>query len=163
MRVQQIKREGELVTVDVDPNAGGPWPEAHKVIRSSWSRGTQFHTVDREGNRVTTDAKVGEGDFSPADLLLAALAGCTGVNVVGILRKQRQRIAGLTMTVSGEQADDWPRQFVSIHTEYLITGESIKAAAVERAIELSETKYCTVSNSLHPDCAQTSSYRLLEG
>ena len=159
-----MRVSGTEIRARIDVNSGveGGWPDAHKAVRSTWTHGTQFHAVDKQGNLVTTDAKVGEGDFSPADLLLAALAGCTGINVVGILRKARQQVSGLTMTVTGEQADDWPRQFTSIHTEYLVTGTDVRPSAVERAIELSETRYCTVANSLRTDCQLTSSYRIVE-
>lgn len=86
--------------------------------------------------------------FRPVELLLVGLAGCTAMDVISILQKKRQEVTGFEVNVQGERAEDHPRRFVRIVVEYVVTGRGIDPEAVERAVELSETKYCSVSGSL---------------
>jgi putative redox protein len=96
----------------------------------------------------------------PKELLLLALAGCTGSDVVAILRKKRVRLDGLEIVVTATQAEEHPQVFTDIHVEFVFHGEDIKPADVERAIELSETKYCSVSAMLRPSVRITHAYRI---
>jgi putative redox protein len=96
----------------------------------------------------------------PKELVLLALAGCTSSDVISILRKKRVPLDGYEMHVTAEQADEHPQVFTSIHLEFVFHGEGIRSADVERAIELSETKYCSVSAMLRGSVAITHSYRI---
>lgn len=85
----------------------------------------------------------GDNDgFKPMELLLVGLAGCTAMDVISILAKKRQDVTDFSVSVQGEQAEEHPRVFTRIHIEYVVTGRNLDPVAVERAIELSETKYC---------------------
>ncbi len=100
------------------------------------------------------------GGTRPKELLLLALGGCTGSDVVSIPRKKRVPVAGFEIRLSAEQRDEHPQVFTSIHVEYVFYGDRIRPEDVERAIELSETKYCSVSAMLRPSIAITHSYRI---
>jgi putative redox protein len=91
-----------------------------------------------------TDPGVG-GDndgFRPMELIAVGLAGCTGMDVISILSKKKQKVSEFEVSVHAETADEHPRVFSKIAIEYVVSGENIDPAAVERAVELSETKYC---------------------
>ncbi len=98
----------------------------------------------------------------PKELLLLALGGCTGSDVVSILRKKRVQLDAFEIRLTAEQVDEHPQVYKSIHLEFVIRGHDIKPADVERAIELSETKYCSVSAMLRPAVQLTHSYRIEE-
>ncbi|MGA9532855.1 MAG: OsmC family protein [Anaerolineales bacterium] len=80
--------------------------------------------------------------FSPLNLLLVGLAGCTAADVISILQKKRQSVTHFEVHATASQATDHPHVFTHIHIEYIIEGHGIEQSAVERSIELSETKYC---------------------
>lgn len=86
--------------------------------------------------------KIGAG---PMDLILAGVAGCTAVDVVMILQKQRQDVTGVEVEVSGIRADEHPKVYTVVMLNYTIRGRGIDPTAVERAIRLSEEKYCSAS------------------
>jgi putative redox protein len=91
-----------------------------------------------------TDPGVG-GDndgFRPMELIAVGLAGCTGMDVISILAKKKQKVTEFEVSVHAETTDEHPRVFSKIAIEYVVSGDNIDPAAVERAVELSETKYC---------------------
>jgi len=103
----------------------------------------------------------GDSAVRPNELLLIGLAGCTGMDVVSILRKKRQEVSGLEMVVRGELAAEPPKRFVRIAIEYRVRGRGIDPEAVRRAIELSETKYCSVGLTLRAPVPITSTFAIL--
>jgi putative redox protein len=98
----------------------------------------------------------------PMELLLVGLAGCTGMDVISILQKKRQPLTGLETRVTAERAEEHPRVYTQIHVEYVVKGQGVKPEAVERAIELSETKYCSAMTMLRQAAEITTSYRIVE-
>jgi putative redox protein len=96
----------------------------------------------------------------PKELMLLALGGCTASDVVSILRKKRARVDGFEVQLTAEQADEHPQVYKSIHMQFVLRGEDLKPADVERAIELSETKYCSVSAMLRGTVTITHSYTI---
>ena len=101
-----------------------------------------------DGFRIDTDAKeeaggVGAGP-EPLRLLLLSLASCTAMDVISILRKKRQEVTALAVEVHGRRVDEHPKVYDHIEVIYRITGKEVAAKALERAIELSETRYCPV-------------------
>lgn len=88
---------------------------------------------------------------SPVDTLIAALAACTGVDVVDILAKRRTPVEGMSINVIGERANATPARVVKVTLEYKIRGAGIERVHAERAIELAVTKYCSVRDSLDPN------------
>ena len=120
-----------------------------------WKKGLTFTgTAAASGFSVPlgADPKVG-GDndgFRPSELVLVGLAGCTAMDVISILEKKRQTITAFEVRAHGERAPTDPKKFTSFVVEYLVTGKGVDADAVQRAVELSETKYCTVMATLRP-------------
>ena len=96
----------------------------------------------------------------PKELLLLALGGCTASDVITILQKKRVALDGLEIHITAEQRDEHPQVLTKIHLEYVVRGDDIRPQDVVRAIELSETKYCSVSAMLRPAIPITWSYRI---
>ncbi len=96
---------------------------------------------------------------TPMELLALALAGCTGMDVVSILQKMRQPLEDLRVEVRGEKAEEHPKRFVSLEVVYRLWG-ALDEKKVQRAIELSETKYCSVEATLRPAVSISSRYVL---
>ncbi len=92
----------------------------------------------------------GETAFRPMQMLLFSLAGCSAIDVISILKKQRQRIDTFGIKVSAERTEGTPSSFKKIFVQFILTGK-IKEHKLAQAIELSRTKYCSVHFSLHPD------------
>ncbi len=89
-----------------------------------------------------SEADGADGGFRPTELLLIGLAGCTGMDVMSILQKKRQQVTGLEVKVHGDRAAEHPKVFTRILVEYVVKGANVDPAAVARAVELSENKYC---------------------
>jgi putative redox protein len=98
--------------------------------------------------------------LKPSDLLLLAAASCSAYDVVMILTKQREPLEDLEVTCTGEQESDPPYQFTSIHLHYKAKG-SLSPKKLERAIQLSEEKYCSVTNTLKSSVKITSDYEVV--
>ena len=128
--------------------------------------GMRFDAQTTSGYHVTLDSNEVSGGqdsgFSPMEMLLVALAGCTGMDVLSILRKKRQDVTGYEVHVQGIRADHHPRVFVEINVEHLVTGHNIQPAAVERAIELSETRYCGASAMLGKVARIKNTFRIID-
>jgi putative redox protein len=95
----------------------------------------------------------------PMQLLAAALAGCAGMDIVAILTKMRQPLEGLRIEVEGEQPEEYPKRYTALTVVYHVRG-AVDEAKLARAIELSETKYCSARASLAPDILFTSRYEI---
>lgn len=96
----------------------------------------------------------------PKELVLLALAGCTGSDVVSILQKKRAKLEDFEIYIDAETKDEHPQVFTKIHIEYVFYGSELKKEDVERAIELSSTKYCSVQAMLRPSVEISHSYRI---
>ena len=99
---------------------------------------------------------------SPVELLLVALGSCTATDVAGILAKKRQHVTNYIVEVSGTRRDEHPRSYTSMKVHHILTGKSISAKAVAHAIELSETKYCSVAATLRPAVEIQTSFEIIE-
>lgn len=134
------------------------------VVEVKWIDGTRFVASDDKGHSIVMDDSKehgGEGaGFSPTQLLLAALGGCTGMDIVSISRKQRQKLTNLEILVSGERATDYPRVYKKVHVDYRFRGDTLKEKAVQRAIQLSEEKYCSVGATIKKTAKLSHSYKL---
>ena len=97
---------------------------------------------------------------SPMELVLMALGACTAIDVVTILEKSRSSAESLRVELSAERRDDHPRIFTSVHVEFVLAGPSLSRTAIERAIKLSEEKYCSVSAMIGAAARITTSYRI---
>jgi putative redox protein len=99
---------------------------------------------------------------SPVELLLIALGSCTATDVAGILKKKRQHVTSYIIEVSGTRRDEYPRKYTAMNVHHILTGRSISAKAVAQAIELSETKYCSVAATLRPTVEIQSTFEIIE-
>ena len=99
---------------------------------------------------------------SPVELLLVALGSCTATDVASILKKKRQHVTSYVVEISGERRADYPRSFTSMKVHHIITGQSISPTAVAHAIELSDTKYCSVADTLRPKVEIQSTFEIIE-
>jgi putative redox protein len=137
------------------------------TVRVKWGGAKRFIGSDDVGHGVVMDVgrdDAGEGGTGPRPLSLAlyALGGCTGIDVIGILIKQRQAVSDFEIVITAEQREEQPRRYAKIDIEYIVTGKDIKGSAVSRAVELSEEKYCSVRAMLTPDIELSSSWRIVE-
>lgn len=99
---------------------------------------------------------------TPVELLLIALGGCTAVDVVSILRKKRERLTDYHVEVKGERRAEHPRSFTRLEVRHILRGHKLSEKAVAQAIELSETKYCSVAATLRPAAEIVTSYEIIE-
>lgn len=129
-------------------------------------RGFKLEGLDDEGHRVALDLPKdlgGEGDgFTPMQLLLIALAGCTALDVISIMEKQRQNLSALEVCAEGDRVDEHPRYYKEIRLRYVLKGKALSEDAVKRAIHLSEEKYCSVMANLRGVSRITTSYVIQE-
>ena len=136
------------------------------TVDLSWQGGCRFTSLDAYGHSVTVDAPQNDGDefagFMPGELLLTSLAGCSGIDVVGILRKQRQQVTGLQIRVKGTQAAEAPWAWEEVELEYIVSGKALLPTLVERAIALSENKYCSVGASIAGVTNVRSTFKIIE-
>lgn len=132
-----------------------------KEAAATWQAGRTFEISAGSGFSVTTDGDARNG-FSPMELVLVGLAGCTGADVIDILRKKRQEVTGLEVRVRGDRADEHPRKYTHIEVTYVVTGRGVDPEAVRRSIELSETKYCSVSATLRGVATIRTRYEIRE-
>jgi putative redox protein len=126
----------------------------------------QFTGTASSGHTLTMDAddeSCGHNaGFRPMELLLVAFGGCTGMDVISILRKKQQQVSGLKINVKGEKSDIAPKIFKTVHIEYVVQGRVVEKKAVERAIKLSLETYCSVGATLSKSGTITHTYRIIE-
>ncbi len=119
---------------------------------AEWKGKLAFEAKSGSGFSVPLDtSRESGGDengIRPMEMLLLGLAGCTGMDVISILQKKKQNVTGFEVRVNGERANDHPKVFTDIEVEYVVRGTNIDPQAVERAVELSETKYCSANAML---------------
>jgi len=131
-----------------------------------WVGGLKFEGISAFGHKIATDGskKAGgaEDGYKPVELVLFGLAGCTGVDVVMILKKMKQEVTGVEIEVVGHQPDHYPKPFNRIEVKYIFRGRGLNPQKVEQAINLSENKYCAVSLTLKGIANVITSYEIIE-
>lgn len=122
-----------------------------------------FVAVPPTGHAITLDIS-GERSTAPGplELLLVALGGCTGADVISVLRKKRQQVSDYRIEIQGERREEHPRSFRRMEVRHIVTGRAISADAVAKAIELSTNKYCSVAATLRPTAEIVTSYEIRE-
>lgn len=100
---------------------------------------------------------------TPVELLLIALGSCTAVDVISILKKKREQVSAYRVEVRGERRDEHPRSYKRMEVHHVVTGREISEKSVSQAIELSETKYCSVAATLRPTAEIVSTFEIIEG
>ena len=126
----------------------------------------RFRGDDGAGLQIAMDAAVeagGHGDGpSPVKVLAMALGGCTGMDVISMLRKMRQVVTGYDVRVTGPRTEEHPRIYTTLTVEHVVRGRNLAPASVRRAVELSATRYCPVSAMLGKAVSVTHRYRVLD-
>jgi len=129
-------------------------------------RGLTFAAKGDSNHWVVMDGPASFGGSEaaprPIELLLVALGGCTASDVASILDKKRMDVRDLRVELRAEVNDEHPRTFRSVHIEYVVTGNAVDRHHVERAVELSTTKYCPIIAMLQPNVVVTHTCRINE-
>jgi putative redox protein len=99
---------------------------------------------------------------SPLEMLLLALGGCSGVDVISILQKKRQHVTDYRIEVSGERRADHPRAYTRMFVKHIVRGHEVSEKAVADAVELSDKKYCSVAATLRGTAEIITSYEIIE-
>lgn len=99
---------------------------------------------------------------TPMEMLLVSVAGCTAVDVISILQKKRQDVTDYNVEITGTRAEDHPRKFVTFHVHHIVHGRGVSEKAVADAVELSDTKYCSVAATVRPTAEITTTYEIVE-
>ncbi|MCX6829802.1 MAG: OsmC family protein [candidate division Zixibacteria bacterium] len=131
-----------------------------------WTGGFRFEGVSLFGHPIATDAAKTAGGtengYKPSELVLFGLAGCTGIDVAQILKKMRQELTGIEIEVKGYQPEEFPKPFNKIEVRYIFRGKNLDKSKIEQAINLSEEKYCMVSQTLKGMAHINSTYEIHE-
>ena len=132
-------------------------------MTTTWAGGLRFVHRSASGHAVVTDAPADKGGGgtapSPMEFVILGLIGCTGVDVVSILQKMRQPLTSCEVQATSERAEDHPRVYTRIHLVYILRGD-LDPKKVQRAVELSEKTFCSVSAMLRGTAKITSEVRL---
>ncbi len=131
-----------------------------------WAGGLKFEGVSGFGHKISTDAsKAGGGNedgYKPTELVLYGLAGCAGIDVVNILKKQRQELKSLRIEIRAHHNDEYPKPFHTVEVKFIATSNNLDPNKLAKAIELSEAKYCMVSQTIQNEAKVITSYEITE-
>ncbi len=138
---------------------------SEKTAVARYEGGMRFEIMAGSGHTLTVDSPASEGapsaGFSPMELPLVALLGCMGMDVVSVLAKMRQELTGYRMSTRGIRAKEHPQVYIEIEVEHVFAGANLSREAVDRALELSRTKYCSVSAMLEKTAQITHTVRIV--
>ena len=146
---------------DMEPELDAYKAEILPVNKSrlTWQRDLYFVGTTQRGYEVEFDVKYEEG-CSPTETLLLSVAGCLSIDVVHILKKMRCEITSYEMTAEGRRRLTPPQYYESIDLMIHISGKGVTPAKIDRAIELSRNKYCSVYHSLRKDLVVNVNYEI---
>ena len=132
----------------------------------TYTGGMQFIASADSGHAVVMDADTDVGGSNtgsrPMELLLMGIGGCSGMDIISILKKKKQQVIGLEADVSGTMAEDYPHKYTEINIEFIVRGKAVSEEAVKRAVQLSMEKYCSVKATLEGSAKIAFSYKILE-
>ncbi len=121
-------------------------------VTVKWKDGMNFEAIGVSNRAISMDAaeEVGGKNLGPRpiELLLFGLGGCTGMDVISILRKMRKEITSFTIEIDADRAEDHPKVFTYIRVKYILKGEGLREKDVEKAVNLSKERYCSVGAML---------------
>jgi putative redox protein len=130
-----------------------------------WVGKRGFIGETESGNKIRMDIAMEKGGGNtgptPMELVLLALGGCTGLDVISILEKKRAKLEGMEIKIEAEKTENHPKVFKNIKIEYLFQGKDLKESDLKTAIELSQEKYCSVSAILKKTAELSYSWTIL--
>ena len=136
------------------------------TVQATLETGMRFDVETGSGHHILLDATEQNGGQNtgsqPMELFLVGLAGCAGMDIIAILRKKRQDITAYEIRIHGERTEEHPRVFVEITIEHIFTGRTVQPEAIERAIQLTEERYCGASAILGKTAKLTHTFRIIE-
>jgi putative redox protein len=136
-------------------------PADWREVSAVWQGENSFEGINAIGNSLQMAGGAGPGEgISPMELLLIGLAGCTGLDIVGIMQKKRKDLQNFEVQVRGLRRQEQPRIYTHIHVNYELWGADLDQDSVEQAIQLSEEKYCSASAMLGAVAEIESSYQI---
>ena len=128
------------------------------------SAGNDFFVgITPSGHAQTIETNTERASAStPMELLLLALGSCTAIDVISILKKKRQQVTDYRVEVTGARREEHPHSYTRLEVKHIVRGRGVSEQAVARAIELSDTKYCSVAATLRGSAEIVSSYEIAE-
>ena len=136
-----------------------------ETVSVSWLEKMAFET-EINGHKIVIDAVDAVGGENkgprPKPFMLAALGGCTAMDVISILKKMRVEVDDFRVLVSGDLTDEHPKHFYKMHVVYEFTGKDLPMEKLEKAVNLSEERYCGVSASYRKAMELTSEIKVIE-
>ena len=134
-------------------------------ITTKWLENMSFET-EVNGHKIIIDAASEVGGENkgprPKPLILSALGGCTGMDVISILRKMKVEPEDFRVIVEGDVTEEHPKHFIKMHVIYQFTGKNFPLDKLQKAVSLSEEKYCGVSATLRKALELTSEIKIIE-
>ena len=128
----------------------------------SWISDMAFVGHSETGHKIVMDGDREGGAPTPMEMVLMSAGTCSAIDVVSILEKARQKIVDVDVELSAERADTIPKVFTEIHLHFVVTGHDVQEKHVERAVNLSADKYCSVAKMLEKAAKVTHSYEINE-
>ena len=120
--------------------------------KMTWTGGLRFEGDTEFGQKIATDAgfKAGgnQDGYKPTQLLLFGIAGCTGIDIMRILTKQRQQVTSMEIELIGRHQDEYPKPIHTVEVKYTFTGKDLNPKKIQQAIDLSNEKYCMVGQTV---------------
>ena len=130
--------------------------------RVKWVEGLTFLGESASGHQVLMDGNAGDKAPSPREMLLMSAGGCSAIDVVSILQKGRNDVRDCEVTLTSQRREEAPRLFTQINLHFIVSGKDLTDKIVERAVQLSAEKYCSVSLMLGKAATITHSFEIRE-
>ena len=132
----------------------------------TYTSGLQFVGEADSGSAIVMDGDTQFGGRNtgprPMELLLMGIGGCSGMDVISILKKKKEKVTGLEINVDGKKTKEYPQKFTDIDIEFIVRGRGVSEEAVKRAVQLSMDKYCSVKATLEGSAQITFRYKVVE-
>jgi putative redox protein len=135
-------------------------------VKVTYTNGLQFVGEASSGHAIVMDGDTGVGGHNtglrPMELLLVSLGGCTGMDVISIMKKKQQDMTGFEININGQKAENHPKKFTDITIEYIVKGRGISEEALKKSIDLSMNKYCSIKAALEGTAKISFSYSIIQ-
>lgn len=135
-----------------------------RTVEVKWTKDLRFKAVTPDNAELimdsSQDAEIMQTAVKPMEMLLIAVAGCTGMDTISILKKMKENVKDFTLSVFGERREEEPKIYTKIEIIYKFRGVNLSDDKIKRAIELSQNKYCSVSAMLKTSAEVTYRYEI---